>query len=562
MLIKIRNPIEVAIELSGLSNKANAGENSITVLNNEGFSANDWVVIRAIGDEQAELKQIYQVSTSGTITLTSTLSFSHAIGTKVFSLPYNQYEISRKTTESGSFSVLATNNLEVDDEYSVYDDTGGQTSYFYRTRFLNSHSGQYSSYSSTLKGTGYSTRAVKIMIDTILSRTNDKYGKFTSRSEVLRDVNYAYQQVINKLMAASSEYFLHSLEIPTESFQHEYTLPSDFRELIDIRDSDSNLIIPISRHDSYESRGYELIGRNTLYLEDIPEPYTNSTVTPTVVFKNDAYDEDGTWVAGEDAENVTTDNDEYKTGVGSINFDIDVSDSANNLATITNSTFTAQDLDSYEDTGKWRVWMYLPDVTYLTSITMRWGSSSTVYWELTVTKDYKNHAFHDGWNLLQFDWGHEDVTETGSPVTADATSLDYIQFRIAYSSAQPDDTDFRLDGISIATTFDQNSVYEIRYLGQPSQLTNEMDEIELPEGYQYLLVDYAVAQILLRQGGRDTLANKLLTDFETKLGKFIAQSAKRTRRVIGFSSGTKRKYRIVGHDSSRIVHSDGHVTLL
>ena len=206
--------------------------------------------------------------------------------------------------------------------------------------------------------------------------------------------------------------------------------------------------------------------------------------------------------------------------------------------------------------------MYLPDVTYLTSITMRWGSSSSVYWALDVEKDYKDHSFHDGWNLIEFDWADGSVTETGSPVTADATALDYIQFRINYSSSQPDDEDFRLDAIKISNTWDANHVYEVEYLHQPAQLTNEMDEVELPEGYQYLLVDYAVGQIYRRQPEKETVAKELLRSFENELATFVAQSAKRTRRVRGFRTDYKRPYYVARGDSSRVVHGDGSITPL
>lgn len=557
MLVKVRNPIEACQELSALSAPVAAGVQAISVLNKEGFT-DEFIVIGRIGEEQAELRLIDTVSGAGTINLTSPLSFSHVVGAKISIIPYNQYEVSRKASESSAWAVLATTDLEVDEEYSVYDDTGGQTYHFYRIRFFNSDTGQYSSYSATIKGTGYSTRAVKVMIDTILSRTNDDKADFTKRKEVLQDVNYAYQQVINAIMASSSEYFLRSLEIPTESFQHEYTLPPLFREIVDIRNADISFIDPVARTDRYNSRGYELVGRNILYLKDVPQPVSDST-DPATIVSNNAYDESGAWVASLDATNVTTDTDEFKTGTGSVNFDIDVSADAGNVAAITNSTFTAVDLTDFEDNGRIWAWMYIPDITYITSVTLRWGSSASAYWSLAITKDYKDNAFHDGWNLLEFDWSDESVTETSTP---DVAAVDYLQFRIAYLSGQPDDEDFRLNNIRIATRWEGNHVYEVRYLSQPAQLVNEMDEIDLPEGNQYLLVDYAVAQILMRKGSRDTLAQQLLRSFEKGLSKFITQSAKRTRKMIGFRPQSYRSYRTYGRDSSRITHSDGTTTPL
>lgn len=561
MLVKVRNPIETCQEISAVSKAATAGDSSLTVLNNEGYSSNDFIVVRAIGDEQAELRQIDSTSGATTIKLQSPVSFSHPVGTVVFFIPYDQVEVSRKTTASGAFSVLTTRNLEVDEEFTVHDDTGGQTTHFYRTRFKNSQTGQFSSFSAILPGTGYSTRALKPMIDSVLERTNDRDGKFTTRLMVLKDMNFAYQKIISRLIQASHEFFLRSLEIPTEDFKHQYTLPDNFREIQVVRNGDQQ-VVPATPRDDRSSVGYEMVGRNILFLEDVPGPVSGSTAAPTLVLINDAFDTDGTWTASDDAENVTTDTDEFKVGTGSINFDVDVSDSSSNQATMSVTNMTAQNLGSFDESGKWRVWIFLPDVTYINSVEMRWGSSSTKYWALDTEKDYKKFSFHDGWNLVEFNWADGDVTETGSPVLADAQAIDFLYFTIKYSAAQPDDEDFRLDAIKIANRWDHNSVYEAEYLSQPPQLVNEMDEIDLPEGYQYLLVDYAVGQIYRRQPEKETVATRVLRNFDKELSMFVSQSSKRTRRRRGMRPPFKRTYHIAHTDSSRIVHSDGTITPL
>ena len=557
MLVKTRNPIETCQELSAVSKVANAGDSSLTVLNNEGYTANDYIVARNIGDEQSELRQVSNVSGSSIINVSSVFSFSHPVGTAVFTIPYNQLEISRKTSASGTFAVLDTIALEVDDDLTTYDDTSGQTTHFYRTRFKNEQTGQFSGYSATIKGTGFSTRALKPMIDSVLERTNDRKAEFTTRQMVLKDLNYAYQKIINKLFQASHEFLLKTVEIPTESFKHRYTLPDAFREIQTVRDGDTN-VVPATPRDDRSVVGYELVGRNLLYIEDVPTPAANQTV-PTVVLINDAYDTDGTWVLGDDTENITTDLDEFKVGTGSINFDVDVSDSANNKATITVSDMTAQDLDDFDESGKWRTWMYLPDVTYISSIDMKWGNSAAVYWTLNITSDYKRTAFKDGWNLLEFNWADTNASETG---TVDPEEIDYLSFSINYTANQPDDTDFRLDAIQIADRWDHNSVYEVDYLAQPAQLVNEMDEVDLPEGYQFLLIDYAVGKIYRRKPEKETAAKSLLREFEQQLSDFVVQSAKRTRRVRGMRPPNKRTYRIAHSDSSKIVHSDGGITPL
>lgn len=156
----------------------------------------------------------------------------------------------------------------------------------------------------------------------------------------------------------------------------------------------------------------------------------------------------GTWAVdstNSDATNLTVDNVEFKEGNGSLNFDIDVSQSANNRATIQNSTLTALDLSDYLDLGSWLFWMYVPDVTNFTSVTLYWGSSTSDYWSATVTTDINGSAWVNEWNEVKINWAN--ATKTGSP---DETAIDFIRFDLNYGAGQADDTDFRLDYLRIA----------------------------------------------------------------------------------------------------------------
>jgi hypothetical protein len=534
MLLEIQNPTNIVQEKTTLSAQLASGASSLTVRNSEGITSNNYIIIGKLGEETTELERVSSVPSATSLSTVSTVSFAHGIGTPISVIGFNQVEISRKTSASGTYSVLTTIDLEVDDTHTTYDDTAGQTTYYYRTRFYNSTSGQFSDYSPELKGSGFSSRAVKPMIDTVLRRLRDPKGEYNSREDVLQELIYEYEEVTSKLIQSSSEYYRKEVEIPVEKYKYEYTLPDDFREIKEVYNGDGTLVDPLPHNIAGTTGvpGYELTDRDRIYFNDVPTPSTDD-VSPVNVHRMDSITADGTWAVGDDGENLTVDTDEFKEGTGSLNFDVDVSDSANNSVTLTNSTMTAQDLDDYEDTGKWRVWFYFPDVTYITSVDFRWGSSSTVYWALNVTKDYKDYAFHDGWNFLEFDWSSDDLTETGSPVTADAGAIDYLFFRINYSASQPDDTDFRIDGLRLTNTWHGNDVYRVVFFRQPDMLVNEMDELDIPPGNSRLLVDGAVAALMVGYENRDTISRTLLQRSDDKKSMFINQSSKRTRRPIG-----------------------------
>lgn len=161
----------------------------------------------------------------------------------------------------------------------------------------------------------------------------------------------------------------------------------------------------------------------------------------------DAITSDGTWTAdttNSDALNITQDTVEFVTGTGSLNFDVDVSQSGNNRSTIYKTLDTAQDLSDVEDLGSWLLRAYIPDVTYVTSYTLYWGTSDSAYWSKTSTTDYGGTALANGWNRLKFDWASS--TMTGTP---DSSDINYLRIDVNYSASQTDDTDFRYDELTV-----------------------------------------------------------------------------------------------------------------
>lgn len=159
----------------------------------------------------------------------------------------------------------------------------------------------------------------------------------------------------------------------------------------------------------------------------------------------DTYNGNGTWTANtasSDASGVATDTLFYRQGSGSVRFNITVGQSGNDYAEIYNSGMTAVNMSdpSVKSIGTFFVWVYLPSSTNYTSFTARWGSSTSDYYESTVTTQFSGNAFVQGWNLLGFDW--TSATTTGTP---DDTAIDYALFRATYPSDFTSQTGLRVD---------------------------------------------------------------------------------------------------------------------
>ena len=166
-----------------------------------------------------------------------------------------------------------------------------------------------------------------------------------------------------------------------------------------------------------------------------------------LIFGADSTTENGTWAVdsvNSDANNLTIDTYEFKTGSASFNFDITVAQSGNNRATLKNTTITSLDLSQYENLASWIFWIYVPTVTYFSGITLYWGSSASAYWSATVTTDIDGAAWVVGWNRVKINW--VDATKTSTPTVS---SIAYMQVDYNYTASQTNATDYRLDDIRI-----------------------------------------------------------------------------------------------------------------
>jgi len=118
-----------------------------------------------------------------------------------------------------------------------------------------------------------------------------------------------------------------------------------------------------------------------------------------------------------------------------------------------NTSLTALDLSEWENEAEFFMWVYLPTVTGVTSVTARWGNDvSANYWESTAqTTQADSTALRTGWNLLKFSWA--SATETG---TVDATAIDSFRAVVAATGAV---SGIRFDNVMVSI----GSIFDIKY---------------------------------------------------------------------------------------------------
>lgn len=238
---------------------------------------------------------------------------------------------------------------------------------------------------------------------------------------------------------------------------YEYPLPSDFADIINLTVRGEKM-----NYDKLTpSEFWRRLDRNTISIDTIKGSRFLLVNRPSAGLEQRIHDMDslttnGTWavVAGTDAANISTDTVNKVQGSASISFDIDVSNSGNDYAAIANSTLTAINLTAYQNKGTVFASIYLPNATYISGFTLRFGSDSSNYRSISVTSTFDGRDFTAGRNIVGFKW--TDGTDTGSPSYA---AVDYTYIQATYSSSQTDMTGILIDDLVIRTP----EVLELHY---------------------------------------------------------------------------------------------------
>ncbi len=112
---------------------------TLVVDSTEGFSADDYIIIGNLNTEKTEIVKITSVTNSTTLVIGAVI-YTHAVDSPVRYTPYNQVRFYRSTSETGTFTRIATETMEVDNESGTtnYNDTEGTTSSWYKTTYYNS----------------------------------------------------------------------------------------------------------------------------------------------------------------------------------------------------------------------------------------------------------------------------------------------------------------------------------------------------------------------------------------------------------------------------------------
>lgn len=245
---------------------------------------------------------------------------------------------------------------------------------------------------------------------------------------------------------------------------------------------------------------------------------SNSNLVPGVTINAcDSITGNGTWAVGGTASNLEEDDENFVSGSSSLKFNL-----TTGTGWLENSTMDPINLSEWQSQAVQFLWTYLQNASKITSVNLRWGSSSSNYYTVTATVNQQGNTFVNGWNLLDFDW--DGATTVGSP---NSSSISYVRVTWVTTAAQ---TGMRLNNIVSRLGSIYEIVYYSKYLfedaltgGWQETITDDSNIINLDTDSYNLLVYQCGLQLAQQLQGSDALvfdANYFKEQYGTSLFKY------------------------------------------
>lgn len=273
------------------------GVNTLTLVNTDGMVVGDMLLVGLFGNGTAEIFRIGSINESAqTITLldrsgaSTSTTFAHEESTRVSIIPYDQIRfywtallgtIADETPTFASTTPLTSwQDIIPSDWFTTYNDEGHSTGFGWFV-FRNSVTATESQNSNAVPYAGFAANSVQQIFSDFTSLLNNKELKLVTNDDMFSWLNEGIAIMKNKLNLSNPEYTVsteQSLAIVVST--SEYQLPSDFSDLVQITDGESNpMAIPmitIANAMSYngDTTKYYIRGR---YIGFVPTPSATAT---------------------------------------------------------------------------------------------------------------------------------------------------------------------------------------------------------------------------------------------------------------------------------------------
>lgn len=349
-------------------------------------------------------------------------------------------------------------------------------------------------------------------------RTNLMSGD-TGDSNIERDlINSAVRIVLSELdmRGALRET---SLAPALMDFQYDYALPFDVKgdKIAGLRpQSDTR-----SEHESYDPVSPDEFDRRkrversifTIINDDLTRGLKVSADIESESVQVSTM-EDTNWrtfdTDGVNDSDVKVDNDDFIEGNGSIRFQTDTTDSTDSTVGIQNRIITPFDVSGYLARGFAFVNARLTVAdTGIHQISLRIGSDSGNYYQISDSNQNDCSTFQAGWNKIRFDMANKTTTGTPADTAIDYVALFWSRDTTTTALLHLNDTDWGFDNLTLKRGKYYNLSYYSRYAWQDTAFA--LVENSTHDSYALLLQNDEVEVVMTKAA---EIASGYLRDYE------------------------------------------------
>lgn len=240
--------------------------------------------------------------------------------------------------------------------------------------------------------------------------------------------------------------------------QFDYNLPTDVKadQIIDLRPQVTDCRGEFETYDlvspvEFDRRKKTEKGIYTIINDDLDRKLRISADIETLTQQISTM-EDSTWGTfdsdGVNDSDVKVDSSDYVEGNGAIRFQTDSLDSTDSTVGIQNTAITAFDISRYLGRGSAFIDARLTTAdTGIHQITLRIGSDSDNYYQISDSTQNDCSAFVTGWNKIRFDLSGRTTTGTPTDTATDYVALFWSRDTTTAALLHQTDTDWGFDNL-------------------------------------------------------------------------------------------------------------------
>lgn len=232
---------------------------------------------------------------------------------------------------------------------------------------------------------------------------------------------------------------------------------------------------------------------------------------------------------------VKVDNDDFTEGNGAIRFQTDTTDSTDSVVGIQNTRITQFDISAFLARGSAFVDAKLAVAdTGIHQISLRLGSDSNNYYQLSDSTQNDCTAFTAGWNKIRFDMQNKSVIGTPADTAIDYAALFWSRDTTTTALLHLNDTDWGFDNLILNRGKYYNISYYTRYLWQDtafglSENSSNDSQALLVQNDEFELIMLKAAELASNFLRDEKDEAKYNNDYEKAKTKYLMKNPSQSR---------------------------------